>query len=80
MLPGAGIDRLMPIRQLTEAEAKMKRLSMKSRGTLDKKELKIQAQMKDLMNEWKEIQQVKESQDIKDPTMDDDEWDTSRPV
>ena len=43
MLPGAGIDRLMPIRQLTEAEAKMKRLSMKSRGTLDKKELKIQA-------------------------------------
>ena len=36
--------------------------------------------MKDLMNEWKEIQQVKESQDIKDPTMDDDEWDTSRPV
>ena len=32
------------------------------------------------MNEWKDIQKVKESEEIKDGTMDEDEWDTSRPT
>lgn len=36
--------------------------------------------MKELMKEWKDIQQVKESQEIKEGTMEDDEWDTSRPT
>ena len=65
---------------MSEDEIKLRRLSMKSRGTLDKKEQRIQSQMKELMNEWKDIQKVKESEEIKDGTMDEDEWDTSRPT
>ena len=51
---------------------------MKSRGALDKKEQKIQIQMKELMKEWKGIQQIKESMEIKEGAV-DDEWDTPRP-
>lgn len=35
--------------------------------------------MKQLVKEFKGIQHIKDSQDIKDPTYDDDDWDTARP-
>lgn len=66
-------------KQLSDEGAKLRRLSMKSRGTLDRKEKKIQGQMKELMKEWKEIQQIKDSIEIKEGSAAEDEWDSPRP-
>lgn len=79
MLPGAALGRQSPSVSITEEEAKLRRLSNKSRVSLDRKEQKIQGQMKQLVKEWNGIQQVKDSQDIKDNTNEYDDWAATRP-
>lgn len=78
-MPRGGSLRLGASKQISEEDVQRRRLSMKSRGTLDKKEKKLQGQMKDLMKEWKDVQHAKESLEIKEGSAAEDEWDSPRP-